>query len=715
MIVPTGNAAEGDQEESNARYLFARCGHPLLSGVMRAVSIASRSTPYHSHDGAASVTASKDGSSTVSDNATISDPPPGSPAGQTDQTSNLLRPADDPAERPQLINAGSSIASSNPPPARTPQPAANGETASAPFTLARAAQAAGVWNPGGAVAGAKQLPSMASANVAPGATLGFVPGRPSATTASPMIVPFLGSGDAGEALRNGAVASSCLDAGTGQSGSLDVAGTTAKTGDSQGRRPGNAAATDSHAHMASTEGRTSAAVSMATDKPSGVASATVLQTASCMHEAADDAPATPLAAERMGSGAGAGDAERDPLRAVDGSAYISVEDAAELRAALEGCHAVPDAERALHLEPGGASAVIEKCASGMLQVADLMQLVPWTRPPGMPPPPAQRTSSDGAPADPPATSAAPSAASHDAAAQNGADAAAVGDGAKVSTAAEVAEEVGVRARSLFMQLSDCGALPRVPLQRTATPIVPVPAPGMRGGRWPKAPSRSKPAADKPPVVGHGVPVLYPSRSSGGLKAQPSLLNQQSALFNNPSSKGKLLFPSRPKDPDATAGGSGAALQSQPSTDSRPAPSAAAASTAPSAAPLHRLASSSSAQQSGALELVTQHGRGKQRGGSAAGKGGGPDWLLSSETSSRVLPSRERSEAYLALVVQVAVVADGGVSAAWCRSLRVASSVLARAVFRKALELYECGTRPHHLQPLLRLQTLKRKAHTSQPG
>lgn len=153
--------------------------------------------------------------------------------------------------------------------------------------------------------------------------------------------------------------------------------------------------------------------------------------------------------------------------------------------------------------------------------------VPWTHPPGHPErkpslqatlsdPPgksgAAQPAADATCADNTATDAAelplPSQLADGGGAQAAAEEAAGAGGegeaaAKVSTAEEVAQEVGFRARSLFMQLSDCGSLPRVPLQRTATPIVPVPAPGTRGGRWPKI-AKTKSTHDKPPVVGHGV-------------------------------------------------------------------------------------------------------------------------------------------------------------------------------------------------------------------
>lgn len=165
--------------------------------------------------------------------------------------------------------------------------------------------------------------------------------------------------------------------------------------------------------------------------------------------------------------------------------------------------------------PGGP---VLRCSAGHLcagHEAGAPLQVPWTRPPAAPDLPAPDASGgaeqDRAAAVSPATEAAteplpPQPSKPGAAARNGADAgAADAAAAKVSTAEEVAQEVGFRARSLFMQLSDCGALPRVPLQRTATPIVPVPAPGTRGGRWPKMPPPSKPAApEKAPVMGHGV-------------------------------------------------------------------------------------------------------------------------------------------------------------------------------------------------------------------
>lgn len=209
-----------------------------------------------------------------------------------------------------------------------------------------------------------------------------------------------------------------------------------------------------------------------------------------------------------------------------------------------------------------------------------------------------------------------------------------------------------------------------------------------------------------------VPVLYASRSSGGLKSQPSLLNRQSALLNSPSGKGRLFFPSRPKDADAVpaAAAPTATLRTQLSTEQRPLLPKQPSTAAPDTVSMQRLAVSSTAEQAGVVELGSQQRSVKQRVWGGA-KGDSLFRLTSSEVSPPPpLPPRHRTEVYLALVVQVAVVADGGVSAMWCRSLRVASSVLARAVFRKALELYECGTRPHHLQPLLRLQHLKRQSH-----
>ena len=220
----------------------------------------------------------------------------------------------------------------------------------------------------------------------------------------------------------------------------------------------------------------------------------------------------------------------------------------------------------------------------------------------------------------------------------------------------------------------------------------------------------------PRAVSVQVPVLYAARSSGSLKAQPSLLNNQSALFNSPSNKGKLLFPSRPKESEAAApvapAPAPAAPRAHPPAPPPQPPLTAPSTSVPDAVPLRRLASSSSAQQSGAVDLVTQRWPSKCRSGLAADAE-----PLRRQVSSDpgMSPTRRGAEAYLALVVQVAVVADGGVSATWCRSLRVASSVLARAVFRKALELYECGTRPHHLQPLLRLQHKKRHASARSPG
>lgn len=171
-------------------------------------------------------------------------------------------------------------------------------------------------------------------------------------------------------------------------------------------------------------------------------------------------------------------------------------------------------------------AAVSSTTQGRAHGARCMQ-VPWTHPPGHPErkpslqatpsdPPGEgggaqqaadaigagNTAADAAelplPSQPNDTSVKPAAA--EGAAGAGADGEAA---AKVSTAEEVAQEVGFRARSLFMQLSDCGGLPRVPLQRTATPIVPVPAPGTRGGRWPKM-VKTKSTPDKPPVVGHGV-------------------------------------------------------------------------------------------------------------------------------------------------------------------------------------------------------------------
>lgn len=157
--------------------------------------------------------------------------------------------------------------------------------------------------------------------------------------------------------------------------------------------------------------------------------------------------------------------------------------------------------------------------------------VPWTRPPGHPDRSqptegdgsdradeagATRTeqlettaalangSPDGAPEQPPRPQGVADGSTLAAAAAAVDGAAAVKASTKMSTAEEVAQEVEFRARSLFMQLSDCGALPRVPLQRTATPIVPVPAPGTRGGRWPKLVRHPSSASDKPPVVGHAV-------------------------------------------------------------------------------------------------------------------------------------------------------------------------------------------------------------------
>lgn len=338
----------------------------------------------------------------MSDNATISDTAPGSPGIEEHQSDDHVRAADDPAERPQLINAGSSIASSNPLLTPASKPQANAEPASAPFTLARAAQAAGVWNPGGAAAGTKQLPTMASANVAPGSAPGTGTTGASATAGSPMVVPFLGSGDAGEALRNGAVATSAdavmADSGAGAPAIAADHARDQHTHDSRPKKRARTAdAAESHGQITSATSLDDGAGrggSAATDKPSIAASATVVSVPPHARDAsaavATRTPAqdreAPVPAERDSASAahaapaaGGGDPVRadtpGAAAAVDGSAYISVEDAAELRAALEGCHAVPEAERALQLEPGGASAVIEKCASGTLQVADLMQLV----------------------------------------------------------------------------------------------------------------------------------------------------------------------------------------------------------------------------------------------------------------------------------------------------------------------------------------------------
>lgn len=214
-----------------------------------------------------------------------------------------------------------------------------------------------------------------------------------------------------------------------------------------------------------------------------------------------------------------------------------------------------------------------------------------------------------------------------------------------------------------------------------------------------------------------VPVLYPVRSSGGLKSQPSLVNQQSALFNNPASKGKLFFPSRPKD-------------TAPAAATPVIPSQAPAQTKP---PL-------TSSQSYAVEKATSRREERSRapGGNSAGGGNSAavssavDLIVGRKRQRRTqdgeaedgghmvrqrsqLPPQHRTEVYMALVVQVAVVADGGVSSLWCRSLKVAQGVLARAVFRKALELYECGTRPHHLQPLLRMQHAQRQKRAADPS
>lgn len=347
---------------------------------------------------------SKDCSSTESENATISDRPPASPPHDAcNQTPGLVRRTAESAERPRLINAGSSVASSTPLPKQSNPQGTNAPTA-APFTLARAAQAAGVWNPRGSAAGLRPLPSLVSGTHGLGAHRASADGAPAATTASPMVMPFLGSGDAGQALRNGAVATGNADIGVQDGLSPDppsapgpVSAAAPSSSEPPGHGPpGSAAelrplATEEPARDAHPgSGRPGA-----WDGRSAAASATVADVPAPQC----DQPAAPSgggADGRNGAVAGraGGSAEQDrgspaseadaaggrPAHlpgglAVDGSAYISVEDAAELRAALEGCAAVPEAEKALQLEPGGASAVIEKCASGTLQVADLMQLV----------------------------------------------------------------------------------------------------------------------------------------------------------------------------------------------------------------------------------------------------------------------------------------------------------------------------------------------------
>lgn len=213
-----------------------------------------------------------------------------------------------------------------------------------------------------------------------------------------------------------------------------------------------------------------------------------------------------------------------------------------------------------------------------------------------------------------------------------------------------------------------------------------------------------------------MPVLYPDRSGGGLKSQPSLLNHQSALFNNPFSKTRPLFPSRPKS-EATAQASGATPAVDPQAQHlRRQSSAERPVLQPSdSVGLQRTATGGATSlQDRPVKLARQASHRKVGACSVEVQGAG-EREPSAARPPPPLPPRHRAEVYLALVGQVAVVADGGEVAMWCRSLRYAKSVLARALFRKALELYECGTRPHHLQPLLRLQHTKHQAVMADPG
>lgn len=229
-------------------------------------------------------------------------------------------------------------------------------------------------------------------------------GAPSAgAAASPMVVPFLGSGDAGQAVRNGAVASSCADLATLNGSTAEVLaddGEKKATGaaaahpavDSQPPSAVEACApgtTEAHEGDPSQGGSSGTRDRRRAAAPDTIAPLTCAPSAgrsdgvtTYMHESqrrdggAERDSAQPSDTDpRVAATGGGAPAQPRTGVAVDGSAYISIEDAAELRAALEGCHAVPEAEKALQLEPGGASAVIEKCASGTLQVADLMQLV----------------------------------------------------------------------------------------------------------------------------------------------------------------------------------------------------------------------------------------------------------------------------------------------------------------------------------------------------
>lgn len=212
-----------------------------------------------------------------------------------------------------------------------------------------------------------------------------------------------------------------------------------------------------------------------------------------------------------------------------------------------------------------------------------------------------------------------------------------------------------------------------------------------------------------------VPVLCPVRSSGSLKSQPSLLNQPSALFNNPASKGKLFFPSRPKD-SAPAAAPPATPAHTPTPPKPPLATAQQPHAAVSdSAAARREAAGSAAAGSCAVDLIAGRKRQRRTRDREVEEGGRMDRQPSIARQPSQLPPQHRTEVYLALVVQVAVVADGGVSSMWCRSLKVAQGVLARAVFRKALELYECGTRPRHLQPLLRMQLAQRQKRAADPG
>lgn len=62
------------------------------------------------------------------------------------------------------------------------------------------------------------------------------------------------------------------------------------------------------------------------------------------------------------------------------------------------------------------------------------------------------------------------------------------------------------------------------------------------------------------------------------------------------------------------------------------------------------------------------------------------------------------EMHLAVVAQVAALADGGVYGLWSSCIAEPQCCGARAVFRKAQDLLELGVLPDHLAPLLKRRT-----------